>query len=189
MRLRWFQGIRKKAERSRNPQLWHYFFSLMADDMCHFVKATFSYGPRTVLMPVGKRSVLLGAVLTLIVSLKGREPCWKERNGPNANKWLTPGKPALDPAPIINVRADHFPQSAVREGKTLCTFIQNKNNTVTQASFDLQRTKSWAFPISLDSGQKPPHPWLSELLSEDVTQRVGDNCVRGFCFSTMKRQM
>lgn len=157
--------------------------------MCHFVEATFPYDPMTFLMPIEKRSVVWGAVLTLIVSSKGREPYWnKERNRPECEQMTQPGQPELGPAPVINVRADHSPQAAVREEKTLCTFIQNKNNTVTLSSFGLQKPKSWAFPVSLDSRQKQPHPWLSELVSEDVTQRVDDHCVRGICFPTMKRQ-
>lgn len=157
--------------------------------MCHFVEATFPYDPMTFLMPIEKRSVVWGAVLTLIVSWRaGSHIGTRRETDPNANKWLSPGKPELGPAPVINVRADHSPQAAVREEKTLCTFIQNKNNTVTLSSFGLQKPKSWAFPVSLDSRQKQPHPWLSELVSEDVTQRVDDHCVRGICFPTMKRQ-
>lgn len=120
----------EKAGRNRRQQLWLHFLS----SKCHLVEATFPHGPSTVLIPVEKRR---GTDFDHVFEGPGAMLEQGDKQTHMGTSDLTPGRPALTQLPGISMSADHFPQSAVREEKTLCTFIQNKYPTVTLSSFDL----------------------------------------------------
>ena len=106
-----------------------------------FVEATFPYGPVTFLISVEKKECPLRSGTDFDHVVEG--PVWnQERNGPEYEQMTHPGQTGARPSPHSQYVCRSFSTVSSQEGKTLCAFLQNKNNTITLSGFALQSTRS-----------------------------------------------